>query len=59
MEGIGHLSITDLPTLVRQVILVPVEYSYKETRELSCGNELPNCSLDRSRWHWPCEENIL
>jgi hypothetical protein len=38
---------------------VPMVYSYRATRELSCGSELPNRFHDRSRWLSPCQEKIL
>jgi hypothetical protein len=59
MERIGHLSIIDLPTLVLPIYTVPVVHSHRVAKELSCGDELPNGFLDRSRWYWPCQEDIL
>ncbi|SRR5216683_671680 len=40
-------------------VTAPIVYSYRATRGLSCGNELPDCFLDRLRWLWPCQGKIL
>src|SRR6266436_1115291 len=59
-ENRRHLStIIDLLLPASYHASIPDRNGDRVTGDLSCGNELPNIFLDRSRWLKPLHKNIL